>query len=105
MFGRPRATETSCRNETDPIALSEICDWLANWRSSAMRNGAGVVQASGWLQRQVGSDMDILLYEHAARLAGFRQVVFARLSQVGAGARLPGWLRQVGARLTSTTQR
>ena len=44
VFGSPRATETYCRDETDPIALSGVSDFvaayevgeIAKWRMGAL---------------------------------------------------------------------
>jgi hypothetical protein len=44
VFGSPRATETYCRDETDPIAQSGVSDFVADyeigekakWRMSAL---------------------------------------------------------------------
>ena len=35
-MGRPRATETYCRDETDPIALSGVSDFVADYEIDEM---------------------------------------------------------------------
>ena len=36
VFGRPRAKETYCRDETDPIALSRVSDSVADYEIGEM---------------------------------------------------------------------
>jgi hypothetical protein len=39
VFGRPRATETYCRDETHLIALSGVSDFVADYEIGEMENG------------------------------------------------------------------
>ena len=39
IFGRPRATETYCRNKTDPMALSGVSDFVADYEIGEVENG------------------------------------------------------------------
>ena len=39
VFRGPRATETYCPDETDPIALSGISDFVADYEIGEMENG------------------------------------------------------------------
>ena len=55
----------------------------------------------GGAERVICTKVGLCQVGLCARLA---RLDFARLGQVGVCARLPGWLRQVGARLTSITQ-
>ena len=48
-FGRPRATETYCHDETDPIALSGVCDFVQIMKLAKWRNGEWLL----WERRPV----------------------------------------------------
>ena len=39
VFGRPHPTVSYCRDETDPIVLCGVVDFVADYESGEMENG------------------------------------------------------------------